>query len=150
MATLDGLPNIINLFALKANYEDEWDDKLKLPPEATIYSYLVKRFHSLLLVTTSASSCLLTLPNDEGNDYSVSSTTHLQLQYDTPTLACANILTRHRVDGRSTYENGPYVVQVTANGVSLIDMQLGTCESRWLPGPGREIVLADISPSQVC
>lgn len=48
------------------------------------------------------------------------------------------------------YESGPFAVQVTPEVVLLLNMSLGITEYQWSPGNTKKIVLADISPSQIC
>lgn len=72
------------------------------------------------------------------------------MEYAAPTLACANIMTRSKRESRSVYESGQFAVQVTPEVVLLLNMSLGITESQWSPGNTQKIVLADISPSQIC
>ena len=83
------------------------------------------------------------------------------LRLDTPTLAFANVARRVKPSNApATYENSPLAVQVTAQGVFLLEMDpvVGSYAevTRWIPeNQGafgerqQDIVAASINPSQV-
>lgn len=83
------------------------------------------------------------------------------LRVDLPTLAFANVARRVKVgNAPAKYENSSLVVQVTARGVFLLELDPVTGShlevNRWIPeGQGtfgekqRDIVAASVNPSQV-
>ena len=79
---------------------------------------------------------------------------------DEPTIALANVRRRERIGNTSTYVDSPWIVQVTARAVLLLEydlvqqtfVQVGRpwvpqdYESKWT---SKEIVAASINPSQI-
>lgn len=102
-------------------------------------------------MTTGVSTYLLKLLQLHQETSVVCSNDFIDLKLDVPTLAAANVLSRVNTDtGKSEYQNGSYMVQVTPDVVIILNTQTGTIEDQWFPDHGRKIVLADISPSQIC
>ncbi len=73
-------------------------------------------------------------------------------KFNERTLAAANVVRRSIKpgDNKSQYDGSNCVVQVTSSGVSVVNMVTRIRESRWSPPDRGSIVLADISPSQIC
>lgn len=72
---------------------------------------------------------------------------------DTRTIAAANVKTRSNPNGvKYEYFEGSLVVQVTSKEVRLVDINSisKTLLSSWSPKTRAAIVLADITPSQIC
>lgn len=109
-----------------------------------------------ILVSTLQESHLFRLAPSRIARVSSSSTTIVTTE---PTLAFGNVALRTLQGGKSTYTDSSFVVQVTKSGVGLFeyDTALGEYSARgqrWTPEKqgdgwsGREIVAADVNPSQ--
>ncbi|THH03261.1 hypothetical protein EW145_g6399 [Phellinidium pouzarii] len=128
---IDGIPNATGMWPLKMQYDDE--------------------YHCFILVTTRVSSHLLKLPQSRHEDALSRPTTFVEIRLDVPTLASGNVLTQFTSPtGKSTFKGGPYMVQVIPSAVMLLNTSLGIREDMWEPDRGCEIVVADVSPSQIC
>ena len=103
-------------------------------------------------MATDTNSHLLALPESRHVPTALTCSNDFDdLKLDVPTLAAANVLSRTTsATGKSEYRSGSQIVQVTRDAVLLMNTQLGIREDRWIPGQGRNIVVADISPSQIC
>ncbi|TDL17702.1 hypothetical protein BD410DRAFT_901246 [Rickenella mellea] len=135
MAAIGDFPNITDVWPLKSRYHDQ--------------------YHTRLLVTTPALTSIYALPPRNSVDKDairhLSSDDYSGFSVNATTITSANMVRRTVSESRkSEYHDSPYVVQVTLFAVNLIDMDSGREESKWIPGPDREIVVADISPSQIC
>lgn len=110
------------------------------------------RCDAFLLISTPVTTCWLRLHDAWNEKGAITQMTELDnLLSDSPTLAARNILTRSCLsNGRSTYENGPYAIQVIPKAVMLLNMDIYMVVAQWVPEQGQEIILADISPSQIC
>ncbi|KAH8114589.1 mono-functional DNA-alkylating methyl methanesulfonate N-term-domain-containing protein, partial [Phellopilus nigrolimitatus] len=130
-AHVDGIPNVTRIWPLKVYHTDER--------------------HYFLLVTTNVSTHLLGLPSSKQGTSITRSNEFVGLRHDSRTLAAGNVLNRKiSPTGHSIYESASYMVQVTPGAVVLINTSFGVSEDIWAPERGREIVLADVSPSQIC
>ncbi|KAI5118862.1 hypothetical protein M0805_005306 [Coniferiporia weirii] len=130
-ARICGIPNVIGMWPLKVQYDDE--------------------YHCFILITTPISSHLLKLPLLRREPSVLRMTEITGLKLDAPTLAAGNVLNRVKsATGKSVYESGPFSVQVTPSAIVLVNTSLGIREDVWEPKHGCEIVVADVTPSQIC
>ncbi|KAL5524495.1 hypothetical protein ACEPAF_9635 [Sanghuangporus sanghuang] len=131
-ARIEGIANVFGTWPLKRRYDDE--------------------HHQFLLVATDTSSHLLEMSTaGHHSSYLSQSNEYSDLRQDVPTIAAANVLSRtNSATAKAEYHCGSQMVQVTQNTVLLFNGETGMSEDRWTPGHDRKIVLADISPSQIC
>lgn len=108
---------------------------------------------SFLLTTTPVATYLYELPRNARSS-KLSRLTEEDfpgVRFNERTLAASNVLKRSTQPGeKSHYEGSSYIVQVTSTEVSVINMASRNRESCWRPPNGSTIILADISPSQIC
>lgn len=77
--------------------------------------------------------------------------TAVSFRLNMPTISAANVKMRHVAEnGKTVYEDSTYIVQVTSKMVLLLDMFSEDQEDVWKPEADERILLADISPSQIC
>ncbi|EJC97967.1 uncharacterized protein FOMMEDRAFT_162310 [Fomitiporia mediterranea MF3/22] len=130
-ARIEGIANITGMWPIRRQYDDT--------------------FHHYMLVTTDTNTHLLELPNSQQETAVSRSNDFSDLTIDSRTLVAGNMLTRLMSEsGKSEYVSSSYVVQVSRDSVILLNTRTGLREDQWSPGPGNKIVLADISPSQIC
>lgn len=65
-----------------------------------------------------------------------------------PTLAICNMSSIVENGGKFSYDDSPFVVQVTYNMVLVVNLLTGTREATWQDHS--EIVAASVNPSQIC
>ena len=124
----------------------------KLPSR---HIHCVIRTDTHIFVSTLRGSFLFKLDGCDAATHIDSSSAGFVL--DEPTLAMRNVRKRVIVDGRSTYGDSPWIVQVTAHAMTLVEYdpvsQMFSRVSTWtVEGTerwkGREIVAASVNPSQ--
>ena len=114
------------------------------------------RYDTHILATNAQETALFSL--DRSDKFSVvpSETMHFD---SSPTLATANIARRTKTtSGRTSYEDSPFVIQVTEDKVLLLEydsvLQVHSVLTSWSPNEqggewaGRKIVAAAFNPSQ--
>ncbi|KLO05927.1 hypothetical protein SCHPADRAFT_917631 [Schizopora paradoxa] len=133
-AVVDGVPDVIAVWPLKAHSESDEE--------------------KFLLATTPVATYLYELPQNARapNLSRLTEEDYPGFKFDERTLAASNVVRRSVRPGetKAHYEGSSNVVQVTSSEVVVIDMASRTREAHWLPPNGSSIVLADISPSQIC
>ncbi|KAJ3557088.1 hypothetical protein NM688_g1656 [Phlebia brevispora] len=138
LAVLNGIPNATNVWPIRPHYDSPT--------------------HTHVLVSTLRESLLFKL--DGRNTATQPDPESASFVLSEPTLALANVRKRAVINGKSTYADSPYIVQVTAHAVTLVeyDPALHTFHrtgNAWTPEQhnstwkGREIVAASLNPSQI-
>ncbi|CAL1713378.1 unnamed protein product [Somion occarium] len=138
LANLKGLSEVIKIHPIRSRFESS--------------------IHTHLLFTTYHESYIFRLDDRSSLHRLEESSTGFITS--APTLALSNITRRTLVNGKSSYVDSSWVVQVTAKSIALLEFDdaLGVFHkvgSGWSPDrleyplKGNDIVSADISPSQI-
>lgn len=128
LATTDHVSYVKSLWPIRPHYSSTFDTLLALSTLQTT------RFYAL---TPTSAGKLEELDESEIFGFSRD-----------PTLAICNMSSIVQVGGKYSYDDSPFVVQVTSNMVLVVNLLTGTRETTWQDHG--EIVAASVNPSQIC